>query len=310
MIHNVRVLQTETHGLVMPITDICAEIGYSRSGATRLLERNKDSFVGKTVSESFHTPAGARVNLCLTKEGIDLFIALLCPSETTRPELAERVRQFRAEVFGESRAALINLSRVESSSKGAILPLSTIDPLKDALTRYADRADVLIERWKYLPEVARSLCMAAAVEECPDLVRYRGPAMLPEGKTEEVPALAAPAQDDLPKADPDFEKYYSMEKLSDYCQCEAKQAYKILYDEGVLADMNGHRALTRFGERYAKVFLHMPYFPHRLTVKWMIRYNPEAVQLVRGKLFGTQIPLAEFGRKSPVEPQKTGTGAG
>jgi len=137
--------------------------------------------------------------------------------------------------------------------------------------------------------------MTAAVEECPALLPYRGPASLPAN---EPLALPAPVSE-LPAADPDYDRYFSLRKLAEFCQCEQKDARKILVDEGVVAYQNNHLILTKYGERFARLFTVMPEAPHRTYTEIRIRYSPEAVQLVRGKLFGIQTHL----------PQKATTGA-
>lgn len=272
-------------GPVIPISDICERVGYSRSGATHLLRRHASSFVGLTVTASIRTPAGARLNLCLTKDGVDRFIALLNPSEVTRPGLAERVRQFRAEVFGESRTALTKLSTVDSSGNGK----HGADNLSDVLTEYGKRAQVLSREWGVDPAVARKVMMADAVERFPELISCR--ALV--GDTAVPAALLAPAHEDLPKADTDYDRFFGIRDVAKFCQCQENQARKILVDEGVLAYQNDHVILTRFGERFGKVFVHYPEYPHRMTEKKMIRYNPNAVQLVRGKLSEIQTHLPQ-----------------
>lgn len=283
MTGDLRVIETET-GPVYPVTDICASVGYSRSSATRMFQSHKASFVGLHVTQRIKTRAGGRDVLCLTKEGAERFLSLMVPDSTSRPALAARVEQFKASMF----------DRAQLPAPVAALALS------DVLNRYADAADILIDRWNYKPEVARSLAMTAAVEECPALLPLRGPAALPVNEPPaDIPALPAPATG--PQADPDFEKYHSLGDVARFAQCTSENAaHKILEQEGVIECVNRVWRLTRYGERFGKMFPVYPLWPHRPDyMRWLIRYSPEAVQLVRGKLFGIQTHL----------PQKATTGA-
>ena len=127
------------------------------------------------------------------------------------------------------------------------------------------------------------------MERFPDLTPYRalvGAEDKPHDAIQELPAPAAG-----PKADPDYEKYFSLRKLAQFCQCEEKDARKILIDEGVIAYQNTHLVLTKYGERFGRLFTVTPEAPHRTYEEIRIRYSPEAVQLVRGKLASTQMRL-------------------
>jgi hypothetical protein len=79
--------------------------------------------------------------------------------------------------------------------------------------------------------------------------------------------------------------------LAQFCQCEEKDARKILVDEGVIAYQNTHLVLTKYGERFGRLFTVTPEAPHRMYEEIRIRYSPDAVQLVRGKLASTQMRL-------------------
>jgi hypothetical protein len=291
MTPGLRILESPI-GPVIPIVDITRQIGYSRSGATRVIERHAGSFVGLTATVSTKTRAGTRPTKCLTQKGIEEFIRFLAPDPVLYPDLAERVRQFKARAFGEA------------AQSAPALPPAQPDEIVTALMVYADRADTLINRWGYKPEVARSLCMAAAVEKYPDLVSIRGPATA-DSTVLELPEKTGdtPIDTELPKADPDFERYFPLSKIAEMCKCDEDVARRILEDEGIIGFANRHTTLsTRSSlEDFGKVFTCYPYFPHRMTPRGHIRYNSDkCCHLIREKLFGIQAPLSEF-QRAPVK---------
>ena len=271
MTGDLRIIETEA-GPVVPVMDIARQMGCSRTTISNIMRRHPSLFRTTTSSEGLQTPSGKQKHTCIAKSAVEDLISHLRP--LNHDDLPARIDTFRA-------------SQIR---KNAAPPA-----LSDVLKRHADAADTLIDRWNYKPEVARSLAMTAAVEECPALLPYRGPASLPAN---EPLALPAPVSE-LPAADPDYDRYFSLRKLAEFCQCEQKDARKILVDEGVVAYQNNHLILTKYGERFARLFTVMPEAPHRTYTEIRIRYSPEAVQLVRGKLFGIQTHL----------PQKATTGA-
>lgn len=266
-------------GPVIPIIDIVENIGYSRSAVTKTLKRHEAFFIGLTSSQSIDTRRGPQYAKCLNAEGVRRLIMLLDPSAKTNPELFKRVESFKLSVLEN-----LGESPIPVSSPASLQGNQFQDPVLGSLRKNAERAKVLVSDYKYPEETALRLAMEAVVQECGDEARqFKGPAT--------APALPAPVQEDLPPADPDFERYHSLEKLSTYCQCSSKEAHRILEDEHVIECVNKIWRLTRYGERYGKMFECMPFFPHSRARRWMIRYHPDAVQLVRGKLMGMQLPL-------------------
>ena len=159
--------------------------------------------------------------------------------------------------------------------------------LSDVLTEYDGQGTGISTEWGVDLPVAQRVVMATAVERFPDLAPYRalvGTGDKPHDAIQELPTPAVG-----PKADPDYEKYFSFRKLAQFCQCEEKDARKILIDEGVIAYT--HLVLTKYGERFGRLFTVTPEAPHRTYEEIRIRYSPDAVQLVRGKLASTQMRL-------------------
>ena len=274
MIEDLRIIDSPI-GPVIPVADICAQIGYSRSAATRVLQRHKDSFAGLHVFQRTETPAGGREALCLTAEGAERFIRYILPDATTRPALAARVEAFKEK------------ARIAPSQATA----AKVPALSGILTEYGKQAQALAEEWGVDLTIAQRVVMAAAVERFPDLTPYRALVGGNDKPPADVPALPAPVSG--PQADPDYDRYFSLRKLAQFCQCDEKDARKILVDEGVVAYQNTHLILTRYGERFARVFTVTPEAPHRMYGEPRIRYNPDAIQLVRGKLFCIQTTLAQ-----------------
>ena len=76
---------------------------------------------------------------------------------------------------------------------------------------------------------------------------------------------------------------------------------RILVDEGIIGYQNTHMVLTKYGHRFAKLFTVTPEAPHRMYEETRIRYSPDAVQLVRGKLASIQMAL---GQKRDLAPDQ------
>ena len=268
-------------GPVMPVDEVAKKIGCGRATISNTVHKpeNRALFAPYILMVRVKGKAGYRDKLCITKEGLDELIAHMRPID----------RDGRSERIGTFRRAL-------QTRKGDVVTL----PLSDVLIEYGKRARALAEDWDVDIAVARKVLMAAAVEKYPDLTPCR--ALIPANSIPlELPEKTGSnsSEPELPKADPDYDRYFGIRDVAKFCQCQENQARKILVDEGVLAYQNDHVILTRYGERFGKVFTHYPEFPHRMVPHTLIRYSPEAVQLVRGKLFGIQTHL----------PQKTTTGA-
>jgi len=276
MTGDLRIIETEA-GPVVPVMDIARQMGCSRTTISNIMRRHPSLFRTTTSSEWLETPSGKQKHTCIAKSAVEDLISHLRP--LNHDDLPARIDTFRA-------------SQIR---KNAILPA-----LSDVLTEYGKRARALAEDWDVDIAVARKVLMAAAVEKYPDLTPYR--ALIPANPSPlELPEKISSNSSDpeLPAADPDYDRYFSLRKLAEFCQCEQKDARKILVDEGVVAYQNNHLILTKYGERFARLFTVMPEAPHRTYTEIRIRYNPDAVQLVRGKLFGIQTHL----------PQKATTGA-
>ena len=276
MTGDLRIIETEA-GPVVPVMDIARQMGCSRTTISNIMRRHPSLFRTTTSSEWLETPSGKQKHTCIAKSAVEDLISHLRP--LNHDDLPARIDTFRA-------------SQIR---KNAILPA-----LSDVLTEYGKRARALAEDWDVDIAVARKVLMAAAVEKYPDLTPCR--ALIPANSIPlELPEKTGSnsSEPELPKADPDYDRYFGIRDVAKFCQCQENQARKILVDEGVLAYQNDHVILTRYGERFGKVFTHYPEFPHRMVPHTLIRYSPEAVQLVRGKLFGIQTHL----------PQKTTTGA-
>ena len=267
-------------GPVMPADEVAKKIGCGRATISNTVHKpeNRALFAPYILTVRVKGKAGYRDKLCITKEGLDELIAHMRPID----------RDGRSERIGTFRRAL-------QTRNGDVVTL----PLSDVLIEYGKRARALAEDWDVDIAVARKVLMAAAVEKYPDLTPCR--ALIPANPSPlELPEKTGSnsSEPELPKADPDYDRYFSLRKLAEFCQCEQKDARKILVDEGVVAYQNNHLILTKYGERFARLFTVMPEAPHRTYTEIRIRYSPDAVQLVRGKLFGIQTHL----------PQKATTG--
>ena len=257
-------------GPVIPVDEVARHIGCGRATISNTIHKpeNRALFAPYILTVRVKGKAGYRDRLCITKDGMEELIAHMRP--VNKDNRSERIGKFR---------------RALQSREGNVVSLD----LSDVLTEYGRQARVLSTEWGVDLPVAQRVVMATAVERFPDLTPYRalvGAGDKPHDAIQELPAPAAG-----PKADPDYEKYFSLRKLAQFCQCEEKDARKILIDEGVIAYQNTHLVLTKYGERFGRLFTVTPEAPHRTYEEIRIRYSPEAVQLVRGKLASTQMRL-------------------
>ena len=268
MTRDLRIIESDI-GPVVPVIDIARQFNRDRSTITRILSKpeNEPLFAGCLSTQVIATKAGKRECICITKAGMEELIAHLRP--VNRDNLPERIGKFRKALMDRNTMVTPALSEI--------------------LTEYGRQARALATEWGVDLPVAQRVVMATAVERFPDLTPYRalvGAGDKPHDAIQELPAPAAG-----PKADPDYEKYFSLRNLAQFCQCEEKDARKILIDEGVVAYQNTHLVLTKYGERFGRLFTVTPEAPHRTYEEIRIRYSPEAVQLVRGKLASTQMRL-------------------
>lgn len=276
-----RIIQT-ADGPVVPIVDIAAGIGYTRSAISKMLKRYPEAFNGLSVIQPVETGSrGVQHMICLTREGVDQLLIRLEPASTTKPELREKVQALKDRAFSNHHEA----------------PLAATTPLIDSLNRNADIADILVDRYNYQPEVARSLAMAAVVEECggPALI-FKGPAMLSAPKAEEsVPALPLMSCSKciMSEADPEFEKYFSLRKVAEYTGLQEDRVRNILEKSGLLHWEHGIWHLTQVGKQFGKVFTTYPLAPHRMTEKKMIRWSPAAIERVKTYVSAGQAQLVE-----------------
>ena len=258
-------------GPVIPVIDIAKQVGCSRTTLSHTMQRHPALFKDVTSIQWLETPSGRQKHTCIAKSAVEDLISHLRP--INRDNLPERIDTFRA-------------AQIRKNS--AVAPA-----LSDILAEYARQASVLAKDWDVNPAVAQKVSMATAVERYPDLMPYR--ALVGGNASEEAPvslALTPGLQ-----ADPDYDKFFSLRKLAQICQCEEKDARKILVDEGVIAYQNTHLILTHYGDRFGKIFKVTPEAPHRIYEESRIRYSPDAVQLVRGKLFCIQTTLTQ-GKKA------------
>lgn len=277
MTPDLRIVESEI-GPVVPVKDIAEMIGYTRQALSGLIRSHKDTLLPFTITLSLPSTGGNQDTQCITRDGVDaLFLFMRVPADPAKLARFIEVKKQIMNRIGEGKGAVMTFNHETNTA-----------PLSGVLSEYARQAKTLASEWGVDLPVAQRVSMAAAIEKYPDLTPYR--ALVGADKPPaDIPALPAP--DSLPRADPDYDKYFSLRKVAQFCQCQENQARKILVDEGVIAYQNDHCILTRYGERYGKVFKHYPEFPHRMTEKIMIRYAPEAVQLVRGKLFCIQTTL-------------------
>ena len=271
-------------GPVVPVNEVAKSIGYSRSAISNAIHKPENAalFAPFISNVRIKGTGGYRTRLCIAKAGLDDLISHLRPIE--RDGLPQRIATFRAAQMQKGVPAGPQLS--------------------DILTEYGRRARALIAEWGVDPGAAQRVAMADAVEKYPDLTPYRNLILCADDKPHDA-ILALPAPD-LPKADPDFEKYFPLPKIADMCKCDENIARRILEDEGIIGFENKHTTLSTRGalEDFGRVFTCYPYFPHRMTPRGHIRYNSDkCCHLIREKLFGIQAPLSGFQR---VPPSKGG----
>ena len=282
MIADLRIIDSPI-GPVVPVNDIAEMMGYTRQGLSGLIRSHKDTLSPSTLSLSLHTAGGNQETQCITREGLDnLFLFMKTPKDPAK-----------LPGFLEMRKSIL------SKFEGGNLQITANNhpALSGILTEYGRQARVLADEWGVDLPVAQKVVMATAIDKFPDLMPYRalvGPADIPD-----TPMLPAPASG--PAADPDYERYISLRKLSHFCACSEPDARKILVDEGIIGYQNTHMVLTKYGHRFAKLFTVTPEAPHRMYEETRIRYSPDAVQLVRGKLASIQIAL---GQKRDLAPDQ------
>lgn len=293
-------------GPVVPIMDITEQIGYSRSGATRVIQRNRASFAGLTAVVSIKTPAGTRHVKCLAQKGVEEFIKCLMPDPVAYPELAARVNEFKIKALGIP----------QELSMAPALPAAGPDPVIETLQKNRQIADLLVDGYGYDKAVARKLAMQDAVNKHPEaLGPFKGPILNGDGQTAAPLALPAPAAE-LPQrckecamleADPDFETHFGIDTVAKSCGLTRTEALNVLEKQGIVAIRMGVTHLTRLGEvsKAGKVFTHYPLAPHRMTPKLMIRYSPVAIERIKAELKAKQATL-DAPPASPAIPHTTG----
>lgn len=260
MKENIRVIDSEI-GPVIPVVDICELIGYSRSSLDRAIKGHTEKISPCQTFVTLPSSGGPQRFMCLNRKGMDYLFMIIHPSKSKMS--LDELLEFRMATLARLGAEPPTLAEHQQGSA-----------LKDALIRNADIADVLIERYKYNPDTARSLAMAAVVEEVGEPAKpYRGPAMLPP------PALPAGEMADM--ADPDFDRYFPLKKVAEMTRQTEDRVRNIFEIAGILAFANGIWHLTKLGEDFGKVFVYYPLYPHRMIEKKTIRYGPAAVDLVR-----------------------------
>lgn len=279
-----RIIQSEI-GEVIPIVDIAKQIKYSDSGLRKIIKRYPKEFQAEKVFTPIPTIRGLQKAWCLTRKGMEALLLLLSPGSGEKASLMEkRVQKFH----------------LQDSTQP--FPAPDEDPVALSLRRNADRADILIERWGYDPIIARKLTMELVVQETGDIGRaLKGPALLPAPAASESPAVAPLCTEcAMSERDPDFEKYFSLDKVSSMCGITRAQAQSILEKQDLLAVRMGVAHLTRLAETLdvGRVFTHYPLFPHRMTPRKMIRYSPVAVERIKAVLAARQTQLDEGGSVS------------
>lgn len=293
MIPDLRIIESKI-GPVVPVNDIADMIGRTRQALSGLVRSHKDQLSPFTIVLKLPSNGGNQDTTCITRDGLDdLFTLMQTPRNPAElSKFFEMKRQALAKLEGRSHAQDIEIRTVP------------IPQLSGILTEYGKRARALATEWGADLAVAQRVVMADAVEKYPDLMPYRALVGPVEKAPEDIPALPAPVQDDLPKADPDFERYFPLQKIADMCKCDEDVARRILEDAGIIGFANRHTTLSTRGsiEDFGKIFTCYPYFPHRMTPRSHIRYHPDrCCHLIREKLFGIQAPLSEFQRVPPAK---------
>ena len=261
-----------------PLVDLATAWGLNPNTLYQLIARNGRKFRNR-VSDVHVTCTPSEDELeykSVNEQGFYVLLGAVNTDRLKNPAAAAAIDRFQYWVP----------ELIQKYRKGqAIANLPADNPLAAALTRHADIADILIARYGYKPEIARKLAMQAVVtEQGENAIIYRGPALLPAPEPEALPVEPT-------GADPDFDKYFSLTKVAEFCKCTTDQARNILEKERVLDNSNGIWHLTRYGEGFGKVFIINPQYPHRLTERKTIRYNPEAVELVRKHMAAGQSEL-------------------
>lgn len=282
MIPDLRIIESEI-GPVVPVNEVAKQIGCGRATISNTVHKPENAalFAPYLLTVRVKGKAGYRDRLCITKEGLDELIAHMRPIQKDNRSM--RIGKFRESLRDRHIA-------------------NDVPALSDVLTEYGKRARALATKWGVDLAVARRVVMADAVEKYPDLTPYR--ALVGGDKPQD--AICALPDPGLPKADPDFERYFPLPKIAEMCKCDEEVARRILEDAGIIGFANRHTTLSTRGsiEDFGKVFTCYPYFPHRMTPRGHIRYNSDkCCHLIREKLFGIQAPLSEFQR---VPPSKGG----
>jgi hypothetical protein len=263
----------------MPLVDIVDNIGYTRSAATKTISRHPEMFEGLKTFQSIDTPGrGKQQGTCLTEEGARRFLMLLSPSSTTKPELRQKIEEFKIQCLNKAVSAPVP-AVTGQPPRG--------DPLAEALRHHADIADILIARYGYKEEVARGLAMAAVVEEVGDpALIYKGPAALPAAPEERKALECENCNGSLGMFDPDYEKYFSARKIAKFTGVTEDQVRNILEKEGLISWAHGITSLTMLGRQFGKVFITFPEWPHRTYEQKNIRWSNAAVERVKAHMMG------------------------
>ncbi|MGA9622048.1 hypothetical protein, partial [Methanoregula sp.] len=265
----------ETKGDVwIPICDLANAWGIDRSTPDKIIDRNKEVFedLFSTVLDVTSTPMS-----CLNERGLYLLMGKISTSRLKNNASRAAIIRFQ-KWFPE----LIQLYRKKEIVQIASNPEPNL--LRDALNRNADIADIMTSRYGYDPKVARSIAMANVVNEIGDeALPWKGPAAL------EPPV---PVEECSPDEDPDFERFFSMQKVCEICRSTRDEVINILEKERILAYSNGIWHLTGLGQQFGKTFKTFPLYPYRKKFfKMNIRYSPAAINIIKGRLTSTQTKL-------------------
>jgi len=266
-------------GPVIPIVDIAALLGYSRSAITKATKRHEGKITPLTTFLPLPTSRGMQRFKCLNREGVDLLFLFIHPSN-------ERMDDDKFIALHQSILEKMGIKRAEIVSSRPSAP----DPLIASLNRNADIAEILINRYDYDPVVAHNLAMTNVVNEVGDIAHsWKGPAMLPAA---EPRAYEYCEKCSMHEEDPDFDRYFSLRKIAEIVKESEDRVRNILEKEGLLSYSNTIWHLTRTGEQFGKVFTTYPLWPHRMTEKKNIRWSPAAIERIRIHLSAGQTQLA------------------
>ncbi|MGA9622055.1 hypothetical protein [Methanoregula sp.] len=270
LFENKEIRVIENNGDVwIPISDLANAWGIDRSTPDKMVARNPQVFdgVSATVLDKASTPMS-----CVNERGLYLLMGKISTGRLKDKEARAAVTRFQR-WFPE----LIQRYRKREIGEVASHPAS--DLLIASLHRNADIAEILIARYAYDAQVARSIAMANVVNEIGDAaLPWKGPA-----------ALTDPSLPD--DADPDFEKYFSLKKICEMCRITRDEVVNILEKERIIAYTNGIWHLTGLGQQFGKTFRTYPLYPHRMMSKMNIRYSPAAINIIRGRLVSKQTEL-------------------